>query len=155
MAPIRRSVQLRPLSSVHHDVLLLAFQLKLGAEGRAGAGSDGRPETLQRLVREQAAQLREHFDVEERALEGLEPSERARLVGDHQRLRSLLSELEAESIAAPARLGAFAAQLEAHVRWEERELFGALEARLSADVLERIAGALATHGSQASCAIRR
>ncbi|GEJ58469.1 hemerythrin domain-containing protein [Anaeromyxobacter diazotrophicus] len=127
----KRSRQLKPLSSEHHQALLVAFQLKNGLAGHAE--SAGAPKDLAGLVslakRFDAAVLRAHGRAEEELLgEHLPEVDVKRLAVEHRELARLL---EAAQQGGPqdARhaLSAFAELLERHVRWEERELFGACE----------------------------
>jgi hemerythrin-like domain-containing protein len=139
---MKRSRELRPLSSDHHQALLVAFQLKKSLEGHAE--SAGAPRDLPGLV-SLARRFADHlFGGHARAEEEvlgrhLGADDMKRLVAEHAELRRLIDHART---AAPgeqrASLAAFADLLERHVRWEERELFPAAEARLDGEALALI-----------------
>jgi hypothetical protein len=143
---MKRSRELRPLSSEHHQALLVAFQLKQGLDGHGeSVGAPRDLSGLAGLARRMGEKLLEpHARAEEEVLGGLlPPGDLARLRAEHAELFRLLD--GARTAAAPelrAHLGAFAALLERHVRWEERELFPAAEAQLDGATLARIGGEL-------------
>ena len=123
----KRSRELRPLSSEHHQALLIAFQLKKAIAGHAETA--GAPRDLDGLAalahRFEESVFLAHITAEEEVLAPhLSPEDRRRLVEEHRQLRSLLQDaLAASRDARRAPLLAFADLLERHVRWEERELF--------------------------------
>ena len=87
------------------------------------------------------AELEPHFRIEEEHLLPalLASGERAlveRTLSDHAALRGHLTAAEA---GQGERLRAFGAALEAHIRFEERELFPAIEAHVPAEVLDALA----------------
>jgi hemerythrin-like domain-containing protein len=143
---MKRSRELRPLSSEHHQALLVAFQVRKGLEGHPEAA--GAPRDLPGLVslarRFERQVFTPHTEAEEALLsDHLAPPDRERLAAEHLELRGLLEEAGG---AAPgpqrAALASFAGLLERHVRWEERELFPWAEAHLDAALLARIGGGL-------------
>jgi len=128
---LKRSRELRPLSSEHHQALLVAFQLKQGLAGHGD--SAGAPKDLPGLLaltrRYEDALLHTHTRAEEELLGGyLDPEQLKRLRFEHAELVRLVDAAKtgrpAETRAA---LAAFADLLERHVRWEERELFPGIE----------------------------
>ncbi len=136
---LKRSRQLKPLSSEHHHALLVAFQLKKGLEGHGD--SAGAPKDLPGLValaqRFEESVFRAHTRAEEELLSRHLPSEDTkRLRFEHGELVRLLGAAR-QGRPAEARyaLAAFAELLERHVRWEERELFPACEAGMGEDAL--------------------
>ena len=140
--PAKRSRELKPLSSDHHQALLIAFQIKKSLAGHAE--SAGAPKDLAGLLslarRYQDSVLKSHTQAEEDLLSRHLPGPDARrLSGEHAELSRLL---EAARTAPPAEmraaLGAFAELLERHVRWEERELFPQCERRLGAEALATV-----------------
>jgi hemerythrin-like domain-containing protein len=139
--PTKRSRELRPLSSEHHQALLVAFQLKKAVAGHAeSAGAPRDLDGLAALVRRfEESVLLVHLAVEEEVLgRHLAPADARRLKDEHRQLRDLLVEARAARQAARrAPLLAFADLLERHVRWEERELFAGLEASLPPQDLVR------------------
>jgi hemerythrin-like domain-containing protein len=143
---MKRSRELKPLSSEHHQALLVAFQLKQGLAGHgesAGAPKD-LPGLLQLARRFEEQIFRTHARAEEELLVRVVPDDDfARLQSEHAELTRLL---ELSRTARPgdlrAHLAAFADLLERHVRWEERELFAYAEGHLDEESLARIGGEL-------------
>ncbi len=130
----KRSRQLKPLSSEHHQSLLVAFQLKKGLAGHgesAGAPKD-LPGLLALARRFESTLFRTHTRTEEEVLgRHLAPVDFKRLQFEHAEMVRLLG------VAQHARPGdmrkaltAFADLLERHIRWEERELFPQVEAEI-------------------------
>ncbi len=143
---MRRSRQLKPLSSEHHHSLLVAFQLKQALAGHAE--SAGAPRDLPGLVsllrRFDSQILRTHVRTEEDVLGAyLTSADFHRLQVEHAQLAGLV---QAAQGPAPAEqrtaLAAFADLLERHVRWEEREVFPYAEAHVDAETLADIGGEL-------------
>jgi len=139
---MKRSRELRPLSSEHHQALLVAFQVKKGLEGHPEAA--GAPRDLPGLLalarRFERQVFAPHAAAEEALLSPhLSTPDRERLAAEHVELKGLV---EQARHAAPgpqrAALAAFAELLERHVRWEERELFPWAEAHLDAARLAQI-----------------
>jgi hemerythrin-like domain-containing protein len=135
---VKRDPRLHGLTSEHHAGLVLARRVRRACEeGRGDAAA---------VRRRFDAELEPHFRVEEDLLlpalaEAGEHLLARRTLEDHAALRAHLAAAEAGD---PARLGAFAALLEVHIRFEERELFPAAERALRAEQLERVQ-ALAPH----------
>ncbi|MFN2427309.1 MAG: hemerythrin domain-containing protein [Candidatus Binatia bacterium] len=131
---MKRDAALVPLSHDHHTALVLARRCKVAA--KAGTGDDA-----WRRVREAfPAHLEPHFVIEERfllpALEKIGESEMvARVREDHALLRKLAS----ATTASAGTVERFGLALEAHVRFEERQLFEVAQARLPAETLELVA----------------
>jgi hemerythrin-like domain-containing protein len=143
---MRRSRALKPLSSEHHQALLVAFQLKKGLSGHAesaGAPKD-LPGLLQLARRFEEQLFRTHARAEEELLGRYLPeADMARLRSEHAEMTRLID------LARTARpndlrnhLGAFADLLERHVRWEERELFPYAEGHVDEATLAQIGGEL-------------
>lgn len=143
---MKRVPELRDLSDDHHTGLVLARRC------RQAAGSSS-PASLEALWEEVltafSSHLEPHFRIEEEhLLPGLEAigeaSLASRIRADHAVLRSLRdSEVPSRSL-----LDRFGQLLEAHVRYEEREVFEPTQGRLPASTLEAIAKACqASHGS--------
>ena len=125
---MKRDPRLQGLSSDHHQGLVLARRI---TQERIDAA-----EVRQRFD----AELAPHFRAEEElmlpALEAAGETDLARRTwGDHAAMREHLAAAER---GESGRLAAFAALLEEHIRFEERELFPAAETRVPASVLDRI-----------------
>jgi hemerythrin-like domain-containing protein len=136
---MKRSSELRPLSSEHHQALLVAFQLKKGLAGHpeaAGAPKD-LPGLLNLARRFDEQLFRTHARAEEELLgTWLTAGDMARLRAEHQELtRHLEAARDARAVEQRAHLSAYADLLDRHVRWEERELFPRCESSLTADDL--------------------
>lgn len=143
---MRRSRQLKPLSSEHHQALLVAFQLKKGLEGHpesAGAPKD-LPGLLALARRFEEQVFRPHLRAEEDVLgQYLVAADMRRLESEH---RELVQFLESARSARPPELRAalhgFADLIERHIRWEERELFPYAEGHVDEATLATIGGEL-------------
>ncbi len=139
---VKRSRQLKPLSSEHHQALLVAFQLKKGIAGHAESAGAPRdlPGLLSLAKRFEDSILKAHTRAEEELLgRHLSAADMRRLVSEHGEMTRLL---EAARSARPpearAALLAFADLLERHVRWEERELFVQCEEQLDEAALATV-----------------
>lgn len=136
---LKRSRQLKPLSSEHHQALLVAFQLKQGLAGHAE--SAGAPRELTGLVnlarRVEEGLLLGHGRAEEELLGCHLPGpDLKRLAFEHRELARLVEQARQGSPQdARQALSAFAELLERHVRWEERELFDAVERAMAEEEL--------------------
>ena len=139
---MKRSPALAGLSRDHHEALAVALRLKRATDTDASAAKQRLADYLARIGED-------HFDVEEEVL--LEPLATtadgaalgARMVAEHRRLRTLSADL---AEAAIARLHELGAELDRHVRFEERELFPHLEHELTPAALAQIGAALAARG---------
>jgi hypothetical protein len=135
----KRSRELKPLSSEHEQALLVAFQLRHGVSGHGD--SAGAPKDLPGLValarRYDETVLVPHTRAEEELLAGhVPPRDLQRLRSEHAELRRFLADAtDATPQDMRAALARFADLLERHVRWEERELFPALEAAITGEAL--------------------
>jgi hemerythrin-like domain-containing protein len=139
---LKRSRELRPLSSEHHQALLLAFQLKKGLAGHSE--SAGAPKDLPGLLalarRFEDSVFIAHTKAEEELLgRHLRAPDVRRMRFEHgEMLRLLDASRTARTGDMRQALTAFADLLERHIRWEERELFPACEDDLGEDVLAKI-----------------
>jgi hemerythrin-like domain-containing protein len=135
----KRSRELRPLSSEHHQALLIAFQLKKAIAGHAeSAGAPRDLDGLSALARRfEESVFLAHITAEEEVLSPhLSPEDQGRLREEHRQLKSLLQDARvATRDGRRAPLLAFADLLERHVRWEERELFERCEASIGPEQL--------------------
>ncbi len=136
---LKRTRELRPLSSEHHQALLVAFQLKKAIAGHAEAA--GAPRDLDGLLalarRYEESVFRTHTTAEEELLgRYLSAEDNRRLGGEHAEMRRFLA--DAATAPPPDRRQAllgFADLLERHVRWEERELFPRFEEQVGEEAL--------------------
>lgn len=132
---MKRLPALQNLSREHHGALLLALRI-------ARAVTEEEKEAMAKAVAEAfPAELEPHFREEESELlprlaaAGEEALVR-RTLEEHRRLRVLAQRIAAGESAC---LAAFGSELQAHVRFEERELFAVAENRLRADFLFKAA----------------
>jgi hemerythrin-like domain-containing protein len=143
---MKRSRQLKPLSSEHHQALLVAFQLKKGLAGHAEAA--GAPKDLPGLLslarRFEEQVFRTHTRAEEDLLgRYLTDADMARLREEHAEMTRLLEAARsARAGEQRGQLAAFAELLERHIRWEERELFPYAEDHVDEATLAIIGGEL-------------
>ena len=126
---MKRSPVLQPLSREHHTALTLAKACERAAQLR---DEELVVKTCQRAIRAYADELEPHFQIEEQSLLPLLRSAEMqplvqRTLADHQQLRALLDGLRQNNIEA---LDSFGKCMSAHVRFEERELFPAVESLL-------------------------
>lgn len=124
---MKRSEFLRPLSREHHTALSLAKACERAAQS---GDAEAVHEACRRVIRDFALELDRHFEVEERSLLPLLQSPETRplvqrTLADHRHLRGLLDDLRRNHAETLIRFGKC---LVDHVRFEERELFPALEA---------------------------
>lgn len=135
---MKRIAALRDLSDDHHTALLLARRCQQTPAGAADAMA-----LSWRRVRDAfVLHLDPHFGIEDAhllpALVAIgEPALAARIRSDHTELRALAEQAD----PVPEALVRFGALLEAHVRFEEREVFATTQHRLPASALDAIAAA--------------
>ena len=130
---MKRSPALVPLGHDHHQALEAALRLR-----RATAGDlDAVVERFREFWAEH--ERRRHFEIEEElllpALEGDEEWDGMadRVRREHEQIRGY-----ADGLRTLEHAHALGQLLNDHVRFEERELFELLEARLDADRLDRL-----------------
>ncbi|CAG0968889.1 hypothetical protein MYXO_01182 [Myxococcaceae bacterium] len=135
---MKRIAELRDLSDDHHTALVLARRCL-----RARPGDDSAIASAWAAVRAAFdVELEPHFRIEEQyllpALEEIGESELAeRVRSDHALLRGLV----AAGAADAGHVERFGHLLDAHVRFEEREVFELAQTRLSPTALAAIAAA--------------
>ncbi len=137
---MKRHVALHRLSSDHHRALVLARRVS-----KLDAGSDLHA-AAQNLLAAWQAEVGPHFVAEEEWLLPLFARYSApdhplimETLRQHVMMRSLVDEID-EELAAPSLsvLHALAAALREHIRFEENELFPAVEAALPEAQLQRV-----------------
>lgn len=139
--PIKRSVQLQPLSREHHDGLLFVWKIKQGLENRTN---------LEKLKEYTSwywrHHIKPHFFQEEKVLVPFMPAGHpmaVQLKKEHDYIRELILNIDRE----PDRhdFNRLANLVETHIRFEERELFQYLEEQLSQEQLAEIYMKLEQH----------
>lgn len=133
---MKRDVRLHGLTSDHHHALVLALRIKEAAT--RGSIDES---LVSDAARRHGSELAPHFAIEEEELlPALSRQGRQDLVDrtlrEHGELRGHLAAAQAGDLA---RLEAFGLRLEAHVRFEEGDLFPACEALAGDEVLARVA----------------
>jgi hypothetical protein len=140
--PIKRNENIVPLSQDHHLSLLFGWKIKQGLKADIELSR-----ILSYVHYFEDVHLLPHFKEEEELL--FEPNKESELVQkgmqDHGAIRNILKRLyeadnEQEQIA---HLTLLADAVEAHVRFEERELFPALETMVQPQQLKAVGEALA------------
>lgn len=120
---MRRHPSLEPFSRDHNDGLILARRLSMRGEYE-----------LPSFHKAWEEELRDHFAEEERLLQPLcTPEEWERMIMDHETIRTL--GLDGATEADARQLGEL---LHDHIRWEERELFIAIERRATPEALDQL-----------------
>lgn len=142
---MKRDEALTPLSHEHHHALHQALQLKRADKSSAA-------EALRDMVDFFDTEGALHFRVEEEVLlpayvrdGGADAADAAiaRVLTDHVWIRARIATLREMGEPAVEDLRELGERLDAHVRHEERVLFPAIEAALSAQQLESLGRALA------------
>ncbi|MGH2553632.1 MAG: hemerythrin domain-containing protein [Chitinophagaceae bacterium] len=139
--PIKRSDQLAPLSREHHDGLLFAWKIKQGIDHKA-------PLDVMRKFSlwYWRHHIKPHFFQEEKILLPYLPADdpmALKLMEDHDHIRELILGLDDETDYRT--LIILSDLLQAHIRFEERELFVHLEKILSPEQLTNIFTLLEKH----------
>lgn len=131
---------LRPLSRDHHFTLIHAKRL---SEAAADSASADEAASAVAALRSHWPEALDHFAAEEQHLApaASEPL-RARLQEEHARLRQLAEALLSEATPSKETMRELGEALDAHVRFEEHELFPHVEAALGEDGLKAIEAAM-------------
>ncbi len=136
---MKRTEALRPLSRDHHAALVAAKALREAED----------PELARRAFLEFWHEHgSHHFRVEEEVLlpgwalhAEVDRPAMARMLEDHLEIRREALRLEAGTVPVEE-LRELGARLDAHVRFEERDLFVSIEESLDPAALDRLAGAI-------------
>ncbi len=133
MSPLKRVEQIQDFSREHHFGLLLGWKIKTGIN----KGID--PNRILEYVKWfWENHLIPHFEEEERLLFPLLPESnplRKKAVEQHEEIYSKITNLKAEASS----LLAFKDLLDAHIRFEERELFMEIQNRATPKQLDQVA----------------
>lgn len=132
MAPLKRIKELQPFSREHHHGLMLCWKI--------GKGLRGSIETVR--IKEYAdhfyqSNLVKHFEDEEKFIFPVLGSDHPmiqRALAEHRRLHRLFME-DKDVLKA---LSLIEEELDAHIRFEERVLFPAIQQKATADELRAI-----------------
>jgi hemerythrin-like domain-containing protein len=133
---MKRDESLRPLSREHHRALVTARSLQEATPAADLAN------TFLSFWREDGQR---HFRIEEEVLlpswamhASVDRAGVTRMLEEHLAIRRFALEAEARGLSREAALQ-LGESLEAHVRFEERELFPLIEAALDSEALRRLA----------------
>jgi hypothetical protein len=122
---MKRHPALEPFSRDHNVGLILARELM--------RGDDGVGEKLADVWQDE---MQDHFEMEEQLLGPLlSASSAARLIEEHRRFTELVEQLSSTPHARDI-LNQAGALLDAHIRWEERELFPEIEQSATPEQLQ-------------------
>jgi hemerythrin-like domain-containing protein len=141
---MKRSAALAPLSRDHHVALEAALRLSRATTEDLG-------EAVARFTEFFDDHGREHFEIEEQImLPALEGDDQLQAMGDrmcaeHEQIRDAAERLTADSPPTDEALplaNQLGRLLNDHVRFEEREVFELIEARLDPEALEALGRAI-------------
>jgi len=143
---VQRSNELAVLSREHHVVLELALRLQRATD----VDAETLRQTMLDFWREEG---RAHFRLEEELLlpafarhGGADDAGVVRVLVEHVDIRRRIGELEPGGPIDSGALRALGERLSDHVRYEERTLFGRIEAALSPEELSAVGTALKAAG---------
>lgn len=130
--PIKRHSALIPYSREHHYSLLLGWKIKMGFS------KDIAPERIKKYTDWFFKNhILKHFEEEEKYIFPILGNDHPmvkKALADHKRLISLFNEKK----NIEASLKSIKEELEAHIRYEERELFKAIQADATTEELQKI-----------------
>jgi hemerythrin-like domain-containing protein len=133
--PIKRNPALVNLSKDHHFALLLIWKIKEGLKKPV------QPERItQYVLHFFDTDLKQHFQNEENLLNkelDAKDEMRRRTEEEHKEIREMIERLRKKGDDTLL-LEQFASALEAHIRFEERELFNMLQEKLGQVWLDKI-----------------
>lgn len=144
---MKRSTSLEQLSQDHFAGLLVVRRL------RSGLKNDADPEVMASYtVHFWDTYLTQHFHDEETLLtpaldEAGQIGLADRMISEHRALEVLVSRMRSEDATDPSLLDQFAGLLKDHIRFEERQLFPAIEQHASPERLKEIGDHLAGTGT--------
>lgn len=137
--PIKRSKELVFLSRDHHDGLLLCWKIRTGLKKQVGT-----QRIRDYILHFFDADLHEHFLQEEKYLFERLPHDAMvdKALQQHRQIYALIDELRVVPQPSAELLDQLANELDDHIRYEERELFGYIEQALPAATLTEIGNLL-------------
>lgn len=143
--PIKRHPAIASFSRDHHFGLLLVWKIRQGLKNGVS------PERISNyVIYFFDKDLKNHFLEEEELLFGKLPVDntlRQKAENDHKLIRQLLSYIQKDR-SNPALLSQMADEMERHIRFEERELFGYLQKNIPGNELEAAISRSANDGRQ-------
>lgn len=134
MKPVKRSIQLQPLSRDHHHGLLFCWKIK---QGLAKDVELGRMQDYIKYF--YAGHLQPHFKAEEDIIEShLDDHFCAQAIEEHKSIGQLINKITKEDGTSVGLLNQLIELLNHHIRFEERTLFPHLEVLLSPEELHTV-----------------
>lgn len=134
--PLKRHPALIPLSKDHHFGLLLCWKIRTGVKKEIA------PDRMVKYVSYFFdSHLKKHFEEEEQHIFTLLPEtndKRKKAERQHRKLNRLVQKLSLEPEKTDITLGQIEEELEAHIRFEERELFPFLQRNMEEPELEQL-----------------
>lgn len=132
MPPIERVPALRGISGEHHEGLLLSWKIRVGtAKGVA-------PARIRRYCRRFLREwLKPHFTIEETVLFpvlGMDHPGVRKAMAEHRRLQRLINGRTDATLA----ISMIEEELEAHIRFEERQLFNLIQEAATPEQLAEV-----------------
>lgn len=129
--PIKRSDAIVPLSRDHHNGLLLCWKIRTGLKNNTSIDR-----IAAYIIHVFDTELNEHFYQEEKYLLPLIPSDNPKYIQAHKEHTSIRNQINTlrNITTDKAALSIIADELEAHIRFEERDLFNYIEQH--ADILK-------------------
>lgn len=129
--PIKRHKTLKPLSRDHHHGLMLSWKLRTGLQKNVDP-----VRMMAYCQRFHAEHLVPHFAIEEEAIFPILGNDHElvkRALAEHRRLTRLFTGTEDPAVL----ISQIEEELEAHIRFEERVLFNAIEEVATEEQLDR------------------
>lgn len=145
--PIKRSQAIVPLSRDHHNGLLLCWKIRTGLKNNISIDR-----IAAYIIHVFDTELYEHFYQEEKYLFPLIPSDNPKNIQAHKEHISICNQINIlrNKVTDKAALSIIADELEAHIRFEERDLFNYIEQHADTLKLET-AGKLLQELHEISC----
>ncbi len=144
--PIKRSVELQPLSREHHDGLLFVWKIRQGLKN--GTNTDKLVDFVSWYWKNH---IRPHFYQEEKILIPfvLHSDLSIKMKTEHENIREIIIDIDKDPVRGD--LVRLSDLIEKHIRFEEREFFPYIESVLSPAQLADIHLQLESHTLEVHC----
>jgi hemerythrin-like domain-containing protein len=144
--PIKRSIELQPLSREHHDGLLFVWKIRQGLKN--GTSTEKLNDFVSWYWKNH---IRPHFYQEEKILIpfALQSELSIRIKTEHENIREIIIDIDKDPVRGD--LVRLSDLIEKHIRFEERIFFPYLESLLSPADLAEIRQQLERHPLEAHC----
>ena len=132
-SPKKRHPGLQPFSRDHHHGLVQVQLLRKACKGEEAI----RQQAADDFAKAWHQDIKTHFDEEEQYLLSFMTEEhKERILHDHKTIRELAQLIQTQS--TPETLLALSDTLKSHIKWEENELFPALEKSMNEEDLKQL-----------------